>query len=63
MIQVIKSKIVKSGVIVNICYSPSGQYFALGKRYLIEYCRPSGRRAINRSNSLSYLVKKFEEIK
>ena len=63
MIYVVKSKITKSGHTVNVCGSNPGQYFANGKQYWIEYGRPSGRRSINRSDSLSYITKKFEEIK
>ncbi len=62
MIYVIESKITKSGHIVNVCGCNRGQFFALGKKYWIEYGNPSGRRAINRSNNLDYIFKKFEKI-
>ena len=63
MIYVVKSKITKSGHIVKVCGRIPQGHVANGKRYWIEYGRPNGRRSTNRSDSLSYITKKFEEIK
>ncbi len=64
MIYTCDSKITAGGAIISIfgVSNAKGQRFAGGKKYWIEYGRPSGRRAIYRSNSLEYIAKKFKEI-
>jgi hypothetical protein len=61
---ILKSKITKSGIKVNIVEASEGkkEYFALSKRYWIAYGEGSPRNCRNRSNSLKYVEKKFEEI-
>lgn len=61
---ILKSKITKSGVKVNIVEASDGkkEYFALSKRYWIAYGEGSPRNCVNRSNSLKYLENKFEKI-
>jgi hypothetical protein len=62
--QVVKSKITKSGVKINIMQAHNGkkEFFAQSKRYWIAADDGSPRIAVNCSNNLKYIEKKFEEI-
>jgi hypothetical protein len=64
MLNIIKTKIGKSGHQIHICEtgSKSGrEWFAMRKRYWVAYGDGSPRRSLNCSNSLAYITKKFEE--
>jgi len=54
MIHVVRSKITKSLEIVNLCGN--------GKGYWIQYGTPDGKNPTNKSKSLKYLAKKFDQI-
>lgn len=58
------TKTTKSGHKVSIFGNWRGEHFAGGKKYWIEYGENSnGRRAIHKSDSLTYISKKFKEIR
>lgn len=63
--KVLKSKLTKSGVVVNIMEASEGkkEFFAMSKRYWIGYGDGSPRTCVNRSDSLKYVEKKFAEIR
>ena len=62
-IYIYDTKTTKNGHVVSIFGCCGGNYFAGGKKYWIAFGEPKFRNAINQSDSLAYISKKFKEIR